>query len=45
MDLNIAQEVEKLKAMTFNELRAKYLEVFGEEIHSRHKEFLLKRIA
>ena len=38
------KEIRELSRMTVGELRAKYLEVFGEESRSRHKEFLRKRI-
>ncbi|MBU2578155.1 DUF2924 domain-containing protein [Patescibacteria group bacterium] len=39
------KEIRELSRMTVGELREKYLEVFGEESRSRHKEFLRKRIA
>ncbi|MFH1893054.1 MAG: DUF2924 domain-containing protein [Candidatus Zixiibacteriota bacterium] len=39
------KEIRELSRMTVGELREKYLEVFGEETRSRHKEFLRKRIA
>ncbi len=45
MALNIAKEVARMKRMTVPELRRQYAEVFGEECRSRHKRFLLKRIA
>lgn len=45
MKPNIAVEVKALKRMTVTELREKYLDVFGEETRSRHKDFLWKRIA
>ncbi|MCA9465776.1 MAG: DUF2924 domain-containing protein, partial [Nitrospira sp.] len=31
--------------MTVGELRERYIDVFGEETRSHHKDFLLKRIA
>ncbi len=39
------QEVQGLSRMTVGELRDKYIEVFGEETRSCHKESLRKRIA
>lgn len=39
------QEILGLSRMTVGELRDKYLDVFGEETRSFHKEFLRKRIA
>ena len=39
------QEVQGLSRMTVGELRDKYIEVFGEETRSYHREFLRKRIA
>lgn len=42
--LNVANEVSALERMTVDQLRAKYIEVFGEETRSRHKEYLIKRI-
>jgi hypothetical protein len=43
--LNVGKEIAALKHQTAGELRAKYAEVFGEESRSRHKDFLVKRIA
>jgi hypothetical protein len=45
MALNIGKEIAALKRMTVSELRDKHIEVFGEENRSRHKEYLVKRIA
>jgi len=45
MTLNIAQEVVSLQQLTIVELRHKYIEVFGEACRSRHKQWLIKRIA
>lgn len=45
MKLNIDKEVKTLKSMCVADLREKYLEVFGEQPRSSHKEFLWKRIA
>ena len=45
MDLNVGKVVVALKGMTAPELRASFEEVFGEETKTRHKDFLLRRIA
>lgn len=38
-------EIEGLRRLTVGQLRAKHLELFGEECRSNHKDFLFKRIA
>ena len=43
--MNAGKEIALLKHMTVTELRARYAEAFGEETRSRHKVFLVKRIA
>ena len=43
--MNVGKEIAVLKHMSATELRAKYAEVFGEETRSRHKDYLVKRIA
>lgn len=43
--MNIAKEIATLQRMTVGELLARYAEVFGEESRSRHREFLIRRIA
>ena len=43
--LNIASEVTAMERMTVDQLRARYIEVFGEPTNGRHKEWLIKRIA
>lgn len=43
--MTIGKEITALKNMTVTELRARYVGVFGEETPSRHKEYLVKRIA
>ena len=43
--LNIAKEVAAMQRMTVDQLRDKYADVFGEMPRSRHKEWLVKRIA
>lgn len=45
MTLNIGRELSDLRRMTVDQLRARYLEVFGEPTNARHKEWLIKRIA
>ncbi|MCR9119909.1 MAG: DUF2924 domain-containing protein, partial [bacterium] len=37
-------ELRKLREMTVNQLREKWLEVFGESTNGRHKQWLIKRI-
>lgn len=43
--MNIEREVADLQQMTTGELRARYAEVFGEKPRSRHKAYLIRRIA
>ncbi|MCX7806551.1 MAG: DUF2924 domain-containing protein, partial [Planctomycetota bacterium] len=43
--MNVGKEIAVLKGLTAAELRARYAEVFGEETRSRHKDYLVKRIA
>lgn len=45
MALNVGKEIAALKNMSVGELRQKYAEVFDEGTTSRHKEFLVRRIA
>lgn len=45
METTTYQEIQGLSRMTVGELREKYLDVFGEETRSYHKEYLRKRIA
>jgi DUF2924 family protein len=45
METAMREEIEKLSRMTVSQLRQKYLEVFGEESRSNHKQFLFRRIA
>lgn len=45
MALNVGKEIADLKKMSVVGLREKYAEVFGECTTSRHKEFLVRRIA
>src|SRR5579862_8674120 len=39
------KEIDELSTMPVGQLRQKYLEVFGEESRSNHKQFLFRRIA
>lgn len=43
--LNIDIEVAAMQQMTVDQLRGRFAEVFGEATNSRHKEWLIKRIA
>ena len=45
MALNVGKQVAALNKMTVAELREKYAEVTGEETRSRHKDYLIRRIA
>ena len=45
MSLNIAKELAKLERMTVGELHDRYVEVFGEPVRSRHRRYLIRRIA
>ena len=45
MPLDVAREMQSLRKMTVPDLQVRYAEAFGEAIRSRHKEFLVRRIA
>lgn len=45
MSTSIAKEVAALERMTVGELHNRYAEVFGERARSRHKQYLVRRIA
>lgn len=45
MSLNIAKEVAALERMTVGELQQRYMEVFSEPVRSRHRQYLIRRIA
>lgn len=45
MGIDVAQQIDELAQMTVSQLREKYIEVFGEESRSNHKQFLFRRIA
>jgi hypothetical protein len=39
------KQIDELSRMTVGQLRPKYLQVFGEESRSNHRQFLFRRIA
>ncbi|MCK6486252.1 MAG: DUF2924 domain-containing protein [Phycisphaerae bacterium] len=45
MSLNIAKEVAALEQMTVGQLQDRYAETFGEPVRSRHRQYLIRRIA
>ncbi len=45
MRLNIEKELAFLEQMTVGQLQARYVEVFGEPVRSRHRQYLIRRIA
>jgi len=45
MTLDINKEVAALEQMTVGELQDRYAEVFGEAVRSRHRKYLVRRIA
>lgn len=45
MSLNITKEVAALEQMTVGQLQDRYIEVFGEPVRSRHRQYLVRRIA
>ena len=45
MKLNLKKELAALERMTVGELQQRYVEVFGEQVRSRHKQYLIRRIA
>ncbi len=45
MSLNIAKEVATLEQMSVGQLQDRYVEVFGEAVRSRHRQYLIRRIA
>ena len=45
MKLNLKKELATLERMTVGELHERYVEVFGEAVRSRHKRYLIRRIA
>ena len=45
MKLNITKELATLEQMTVCQLQDRYVEVFGEAVRSRHRQYLIRRIA
>jgi integrase len=45
METTVFQQIKELSRMKVGELREKYIDVFGEQARSFHKEYLRKRIA
>jgi Protein of unknown function (DUF2924) len=45
MKLDIEREVCALQKMSVGQLRERYAEMFGEQVRSRHKEYLVRKIA
>ena len=45
MKLNLAKELAALEQMTVGQLQQRYADVFGEIVRSRHKQYLIRRIA
>jgi hypothetical protein len=45
MSLNIVKEVAALDQMTVGQLHDRFVEVFGEPVRSRHRQYLIRRIA
>ncbi len=45
MRLNITKEVAALEQLTVGQLQQRYVEVFSEPVRSRHKQYLIRRIA
>jgi DUF2924 family protein len=44
-ETQVREQIEGLRHMTVGQLRLKYIDVFGEESRSNHKQFLFRRIA
>ena len=45
MNTTLATEVARLEKMSVNQLAQRFEEVFGEKCRSRHKRYLIRRIA
>jgi len=43
--MNVEREIAALRDMSVGELHDRYVEVFGEPVRSRHKDYLIRRIA
>lgn len=44
-ELDVTKEVTAMERMTVGQLQRRYAEVFGEPVRSRHKQYLIRRIA
>jgi len=45
VSLNMKKELAALEQLTVGQLQERYIEVFGEPVRSRHKQYLIRRIA
>lgn len=45
MSLNMRKELAALEQMTVGQLQERYVEIFGEPVRSRHRQYLIRRIA
>ena len=45
MKLNVAEELTALEQMTVGQLQQLYADALGETVRSRHKQYLIRRIA
>lgn len=45
MKLSLKKELAALERMTVGELQQRYVEAFGEQVRSRHRQYLIRRIA
>lgn len=45
MSLNMKKELATLEQMTVGQLQERYVDVFGEHVRSRHRQYLIRRIA
>jgi hypothetical protein len=45
MKLNLSRELATIEKMTVGQLQQRYTDLFGETVRSRHKQYLIRRIA
>ena len=45
MEATVLKQIEQLRSLTVNGLRARYREIFGEDSRSGNKDYLYRRIA
>jgi len=45
MNAELNQYIDQLRHMTTAQLQLKYRELFGQESHSNHKDYLFRRVA